>query len=335
MFTALLAPILLGMAAMSVDIGGYASDRRSLQNKADAIALAASRDLPDASAARATAQAYAAKNNIAWSEVTFAVIPQSANNPNPKVTVDVSRPHDFSFIRVIGIASKSVGAHAAAIKTSPGGVGGLMPWSVEESAVTGTPYGQSLVVKYDANNVSNGNFGPLAFDGTGSSTYLDTIDNGSISVVCAQGVASCTTVSRECSGSTCPTEPGNKVGPTRNGVDDRIAATDASCDTFAEVFSGPVDGKYQLNPACNPWLAGSKPSERVIIVPIIDSLCNGRCDVTVLGFTLMFLEGYGPGRCTGNSCEIQARFVNADVTVNALTGVYDPNSSIQFTRLSE
>ena len=38
---ALLLPVLLGMAGMAVDIGSYASERRTLQNAADSIALAA------------------------------------------------------------------------------------------------------------------------------------------------------------------------------------------------------------------------------------------------------------------------------------------------------
>ena len=40
-----------GMTAIAVDLGGYSADRRDLQNKADAIALAASLELPNAGAA--------------------------------------------------------------------------------------------------------------------------------------------------------------------------------------------------------------------------------------------------------------------------------------------
>jgi len=335
MVAALVLSILLGMAGMALDLGNYASHRRQLQNAADSIALAASRDLPDAAAAQASAQQWAAKNDVAWGDVTFAVSPQSASNPNPKVSVDVREQHAFAFMKVLGVKSKSVGAHAAAIKTSPGGVGGLMPWSVDDSVAGGAVPGTIVTVKYDANNVANGNFAPLSLDGTGSSVYLATIENGSTSVICAQGVANCTTVSRECTGSQCPTQPGNVIGPTRTGVDYRMTNTDARCDQFDEVFVNPVDGRYQINPRCNPWLAGSYSSLRVFIVPVINSLCNGRCNVTVTGFALFWLEGFGSGGCTGNSCEVKGRFVNADVTVNALTGVYDPNAPITFTKLTE
>ena len=40
MMFVLLIPILLGMVGMAIDVGTFASHRRSLQNSADAIALA-------------------------------------------------------------------------------------------------------------------------------------------------------------------------------------------------------------------------------------------------------------------------------------------------------
>ena len=58
----------------------------------------------------------------------------------------------------------------------------------------------------------------------------------------------------------------------------------------------------------------------------------------------MYLVGYANGStCTGNDCQIQGIFVDADVSVNAIsctngapaTCVYDPDSSIQFERLVE
>ena len=81
--------------------------------------------------------------------------------------------------------------------------------------------------------------------------------------------------------------------------------------------------------------AGDRPSAAVIILPVIVSLCNGNCSLTVVGFALFWLDGYSAGACTGNSCLIQGRFVSSELTVNAVAGVFDPNSLIHFTRLSE
>ena len=335
MLSALILPVLLAMVGMAIDLGGYADHRRTLQNAADSIALAAARDLPDSAAATASAHAWADKNGVPWSDVNVTITPAGAGSPNPKVSVDITRPHSFVFIRVLGVASRSVGAHAAAIKTSPGGAGDLMPWGVLQSVQQSAAFGDVITIKYDSNNVTTGNFGAIRLDGSGSSTYGDTINSGSTSIVCAQGIAGCTTVSSECTGSVCPTEPGNKVGDTRTGVQYRLDNTDAHCDTFAEAFSGPTNGKYTLNKECNPWLSGSYKSLRVVIVPTIASLCNGSCNVTITGFSLFWLEGFAGGGCKGNDCEVQGRFVNADMTIDALTGIYDANSSVHFTKLSE
>jgi hypothetical protein len=100
-----------------------------------------------------------------------------------------------------------------------------------------------------------------------------------------------------------------------------------------------------LNPDCNPWLGpGECPaapssalcSRRVIIIPVINSFGNGSSDpVTILRFALLFLEGYEGGKCSGNSCEIKARFVNAELTTGALAGSFDPDAPVHFTKLIE
>ena len=335
MVAALLLPLLLGMAALAVDVGSYSAHRRNLQNAADAIALAAARDLPNATDARTTANVYAAKNGIDTADMTVTVIPQGSGVNNPTVRVAIQKSHSFVFIGALGVGAKLVSASAAAIKTSPGGSSNLMPWAITQSMEqTATP-GSLVTLKYDANGVLQGNFGAIRLDGSGASVYGTSIINGTTSIACAQGVSTCTETSPVCSGPVCPSETGNMVGKTKAGVDYRITNTDAHCDTFGEVFSGPVNGKFTLNALCNPWLAGSYKSLRVVMVPIVAGLCNGTCDLTITGFALFWLEGYGSGGCTGNSCEITGRFVNADLTTNSLAGVYNADSSTHFVRLSE
>src|SRR2546423_15151262 len=75
---AILLPILLAMAGLAVDVGSYAAERRNLQNAADAIALAAARDLPNQNAAQASAQAWATKNGINSSNMTVTITGGSA-----------------------------------------------------------------------------------------------------------------------------------------------------------------------------------------------------------------------------------------------------------------
>jgi hypothetical protein len=99
--------------------------------------------------------------------------------------------------------------------------------------------------------------------------------------------------------------------------------------------------EFKLNPNCNPWSGGSCAtitsicSRRVFLIPIVTAFGNGSSDpVTIVGFALVFLEGYD-GSCSGNSCDIRARFVKADVTTNSFAGDYDPNAYNHFVKLTE
>jgi hypothetical protein len=213
----------------------------------------------------------------------------------------------------------------------------VIPWSVLQSDINSAPVGTDVTLKYDSTGAQNGNFGGLAIDGTGANTYRDEEEHGSDSTICSDAAVAqgCQETSPVCTGAVCPTEPGNMTGPTRTGVDYRIANTSTSCDTFGEVFTPTGTGSYSIVQQCNPFVSGSLSSLRVVIVPIINQLCNGRCSVTIKGFALFFLEGYGDGGCTGNHCEVKGRFVKAEITTGAIRGVYDPNSLLHFILLTE
>jgi hypothetical protein len=131
--------------------------------------------------------------------------------------------------------------------------------------------------------------------------------------------------------------------------------TSTPMPTSTATAIGGGTGKYALTPGCNPWAgAGQCPapsddtgqacSRRVIVIPIIDAFSNGKSPVTVQGFALMYLNGFASGNnCTGSDCQISGVFVNADVSMNALscnaggatTCVYEPDSSMKFERLVE
>ncbi len=334
----LLMTVLMGVTATAIDIGSLAADKRDLQNAADAMALAAAADLPNAADAEAAARQWGTKNGVDPSEIQSIHIQQQSlpNVPNPRVTVSLSRSHDFVFAKALGVNSTDLEAGASAIKTSYGGGDGIVPWTVQEAEMAAANPGDLVTLKYDAQDAENGNFGPIAIDGTGASTYRSEEKYGCQSTICSEGAVStgCQETAPECDGADCYTEPGNMMGPTRDGVDYRMNNTDSACDSFAEVFTSNENGTYSINQQCNPFVAGSKPSLRVIIVPVIEELCDGHCLVTIKEFALFYLEGYGSAGCiSGNNCEIQGRFVKANITTGGLGGVYNPNSLINFTRL--
>jgi Flp pilus assembly protein TadG len=322
--------IISGVTALAIDVGSFAADRRDLQNAADAIALAAAQDLPNSGAVQATANSWAAKNGINVADMTVTITQQNLPNvPNPTVKVAIQRSHSFTFARIVGITSSNASASATSFKTSPGGGTGLMPWSVLQSVLNGAPPGTSVTLKYDSNNVVTGNFGALRIDGNGASVYKNSIEHGSTNGLCATGVSGCPYPS------TVQTEPGNMTGPTKTGTDYRISNTDSNCDTWAKAVSGS-GSSYYVKPACNPFTKGGDPNSlRVIVVPVINSLCNGACTVTITSFALFYLEGYGAGGCTGNNCEIKGRFIASNTDFGAIVGVFDPNSFAHFVRLSQ
>jgi Flp pilus assembly protein TadG len=331
-FVVAVMAVLGGMAAAAVDFGSYATDRRNLQNAADAIALAASLELPNDTDAVTAANQWATKNDIDLSEFTIAVIPQDLpDEPNPRVVVELAHDHDFTFARLIGITSTEVSAGASAIKTSAAGGDNLAPLAVTEEALAGATLGDEIVLKYDANNIDQGNTGPIRIDGpgsgncSGSDKYCSALMHGSETAICAVG-----TDATFCDGpTTADTEPGNSVGPTREALMDRLNRTDGACDEFDETFQDDPTtsefGVYRITPDCNSFIQTGLESGRILIVPIIDELCNGSC----------FLERIGDGGCTGVDCEVVGRFVRVNQNVGLLAGTFDADSNNQFIRLVE
>ena len=328
-----------GMTAVAIDLGSYTADRRDQQNAADAIALAASLELPDEDATLVAAHDWALKNGVDTSRMEVEFIPQSASEPNPKVRVTVKDAHEFTFARLIGVNSATVSATAAAIKTSPSGGAGVIPLAITEAALVGVTVNDPVTLKYDATNIEDGNTGPIIIDGPGtgscsqSNLYCEGVKNGSDSVICAEG-----TDTTYCDGPTMTdTQPGNITGPTHAAIQYRLDNTDVQCDEFDEVFEDdPTTSEpdvFRIVSECNPYLEGGYDSLRVLIIPVIADLCSGSCEVTITGFALFFLEGFGSGGCIGIDCEIVGRFVRVNQNVGLLAGTFDPDAFNHFVRL--
>jgi hypothetical protein len=67
---------------------------------------------------------------------------------------------------------------------------------------------------------------------------------------------------------------------------------------------------------------------------VIEESCDGHCDVTIVEFALFFLEGFGEAGCVqGNDCEIEGRYMQSNMNIGALMGVYDPDTFAHFVRL--
>ena len=103
--------VLLGMAALVLDLGSWYRADRDTQSTADAAALAGAQALPDDTAqASSLASSYASKNGGGLQSVNFS----SSYGPNDTITVQVKRPATGVFTKLFGVNSVNVGSKASA-----------------------------------------------------------------------------------------------------------------------------------------------------------------------------------------------------------------------------
>jgi Flp pilus assembly protein TadG len=116
--------VLLGAAALVIDVGKAYVVKRHLQASVDAAALAGAQSLPDSAAAVAAAQAYSgaflAKNDeprlpgVSTTAVTKCLGAKPCNPVNALV-VDETTTSPTIFARVLGINSSTIHARATAL----------------------------------------------------------------------------------------------------------------------------------------------------------------------------------------------------------------------------
>ena len=105
--------VLLGMAALVLDLGSWYRSDRATQSAADAAALAGAQALPtDPGSASALAMQYATKNGggLSGSDITVT----SGQTPNDTINVKLKRPSSGIFTKLFGVDTVTVGAKASA-----------------------------------------------------------------------------------------------------------------------------------------------------------------------------------------------------------------------------
>lgn len=252
--TALSLVVLLGFAALVIDVSVLYLNRLILVNAVDAAALAGVQDLPDSPAqARSHATEYAVANGASRLAVTSTV-----QNENKEIHVFAFRDVDLYLARIFGYSSFRITAAATARVGNVSAYVGAVPFGVIKQDFV---YGEQYELKYGpgiGEGQYHGNFGALALGGQGASNYENNVKYG------YKG--------RLAVGDRVQTEPGNMAGPTARGVEFRIQA----CPHY---------------PSCS-WDTVKRDCPRLVVVPIIDSLgVEGRDWVEIVGFAAFFLEG--------------------------------------------
>ena len=266
-----------GMGALALDAGlGYVR-RVQVQQAADAAVLAAIAELPgDPTAATQLAIQYAALNNLALEGSEIVIGPTWS--PNDTIRVTPRETVDFFFAPLIGIDSAQVGANATALVGSLVASDGLAPFGLVLPP-GGFSFGQTYDIKLGTG--SGGNYNALALGGNGANNYRNNIVNGS------SGTFSI--------GESIGLEPGNMVGPTVIGLQQRIGGDPNYSWTDLVYPDGTLRGIDDDNP-------------RILLLPIITEPLPGRGDVTITGFALFYVEG-PPSDWNGG--ELTGAFINA------------------------
>lgn len=130
--TVLFLVVLMGCAALTLDVGEWFREQRQAQATADAAALAGAQALPnDPSSAISLAQQYANANGGGVTPGDISL--RSDYETNDTVTVDVTRHAPSFFSAVFSVAGVNVSAHASARAGVPEQVDGVAPIVVNEA----------------------------------------------------------------------------------------------------------------------------------------------------------------------------------------------------------
>ena len=225
--------VLVGFMSMAIDVGLLFEDRRELQNSADAAALAGVQDLPlNPVKAKAKAQEWVVKHNISADKIKTIEV-RTTSFPNDTLFVQLEQDFDWIFGRVLGLQKSTIGGQAAARTGSLAGGHDMMPWAIMQGDtscldVTGKAiFGATCSVKLGAGRHHRlARRAGLRWQWRWSERVPRQHcrregRNGILSRRLAEDPPPCH--------GTVDALTGNKVGPTGQGIDDRLAKG-AQCD---------------------------------------------------------------------------------------------------------
>lgn len=286
---ALFLVFMLGFVALGIDTAKLMATKTELQNAADAAALAGASALnfdtgaliPDTAVVRAQIAA-AANRAFTNAPTPVQLLAGDISFPAPNEIKVVTRRDPSAggsmithVAQVLGIKSIAVSATATAKAESSGTVCeslvpmGAIPPPGEDGFAVGC--GNSYQLYAGQGGSVTGNYQMLSFPQCDEGPCEGLAATGANTMRCliANGYSCCVGI-----GDVLETEPGNMNGPFRQGLQDRFDQDAVRTDDICY-------SDYQ---------ARGGTGQRVVNVPIIESLGNGRTDVRVIGFSAFFLK---------------------------------------------
>ncbi|KAF0194554.1 MAG: hypothetical protein FD169_1758 [Bacillota bacterium] len=211
----------------------------------------------------------AAENVAIANGLSLLDLQLSINTATGKVTASAVKQVELGLAKILNHSQAEVGALAEAQVGGISGLKGMAPLGVIWQEFL---FGQLYDIKVGAGDGGGGNYGALALGGTGSANYRDNLRYGYPGWLRV--------------GDIIMTEPGNMSNPTKLAIEGRIDACQHGC-TFDRYVA-----------SCS----------KVLFVPVINSLPNGRGEVTIIGFAGFFVDDY-TGQ--GNQNYIRGRFIQS------------------------
>lgn len=319
MLFVVLMPVILGFAALSIEVGSMFEVRRQLQTAVDAAALAGARELPDSTyEADLAARDYLNRNLGPLASLTedqgVSITFATTYYPDDTITVSVVRSQGLVLIplmehlaRLAERHSQDVAATATAIKGSLAESECIVPLGLvdltEEEVGFGYHFGEPLVTLKVFEERSGGNFHILDF-GTGADTVNDLIRGK------------------------CLDEFDDPVDPVAVG-DEKPTQRGAEASNFKAFQDRIGDDDHELLDLFTSegvWRGGADHVEcpRIILVPIVPhSAFEAKPGdlVEILSFAHFFVADPLP---SASNKEVVGYFVR-EVPRSGRAGAFDPN----------
>lgn len=283
----LIIPVLVGVISLGTDVAVLYYNYVQMQKAADAGVLAGASVLADQGSdkAIATAQQYAELNGIKAGEILSTTVGAG----NASITLQAKRTVPYTFARVLGLTNGAVATAATAAPQYPpttvnAPTAGSIPSGGDNNGNSGNygsstgqyellPMGLNSTTTYTAGSqitlqqgqLMPGNWDLLALGGVGGANLRTNIADGFGGMVSV--------------GDWVTTEPGKKVGPVDQGLQDRLT------------LANTVDpgGTYLSHTATDP---------RLTVLPVVNWSGQGRTSVQVVAFATVWLDSYSQGAVT-------------------------------------
>lgn len=271
---------MLGFASLAIDAGCVLTAKNQLQSAADASALSGASGLMENRAEAVRRAVLTGGNNACLSQAVL-IAQENVDFPAAdRIRVRAERDVPLYFARLFGVQSVRLSAAAVAELGTIVGTPGMRPWAVPDMNWS---KGTSVVIKSGSLGAPATNpsfyypvdFPPLNTGNpeTGAAIYELNIVEGTRHTV---GV-----------GDVVQVEPGNMVGPTRQGVDALMAMDPDAFWNGSEIEGSAFPGTA---------------SPRVVKIPLYDPddpPDSGRNSVTVTSLASFFITGIQGGNVIG------------------------------------